>query len=142
MKIGIHIFTFLIVVLLFTGCKKDGSSGGTTDTGSSSGAEVTLSGNVMDIACGSVGKGMDGSEITTSPQDHSKKCLVACEPSGYGIMYKEGSSEFYSFVPFDDAGTEKAIALIEKSTKEKDIRIEVTGTLVDGRLQVSTLVEK
>lgn len=59
--------------------------------------KVTYTGFLMDKACADMGKGMDGSDIVNSPQDHSKMCLMAepCRESGYGVWLTELSKVMF-----------------------------------------------
>jgi hypothetical protein len=103
----------------------------------------TYTGYLMDKACADMGKGMDGSDIVNSPQDHTKKCLVfePCKQSGYGVWLKGDSGE-YEFVKFDAEGDETAWELITNASRKDNFAIEVEGTLEDDVLSVDSLVLK
>jgi hypothetical protein len=68
---------------------------------------------------------------------HEKSCLLmpACRRSGYGVFAFESDK----FLPFDAEGNQKAIALIEASKKQDDMRVEVTGQIEDGTIKVTRL---
>lgn len=68
---------------------------------------------------------------------HEKSCLLmpACRRSGYGVF----AFETNKFLPFDAVGNQKAIALIEASKKQDDMRVEVTGQIESGRIKVTSL---
>lgn len=102
--------------------------------------KVSYTGFLMDKACADMGKGMDGSDIVNSPEDHTKKCLLAgpCKASGYGVWF-EGDSG-YEFIKFDDAGDKVALEEIMNSSKADDFAIEVEGTLNGNVLTVDSLV--
>jgi hypothetical protein len=102
--------------------------------------KVTYTGFLMDKACADMGKGMDGSDIVNSPQDHSKKCLMAkpCKESGYGVWFKNGSDE-YEFLKFNGEGDKIAWEKIEKASRENNFAIEVEGTLKDDVLNVDSI---
>ena len=107
---------------------------------SRSGSSMAYTGYLMDKACGTGGKGMDGSDVVNSPQDHTKECLVACEASGFGIAMKDGNA--YRFVAFDKAGSDLAQkTILDMTTKEKGIGIEVEGTMRDGMIVVTAIRE-
>jgi len=72
---------------------------------------------------------------------HKRSCLLmpSCQRSGFGVFTYDN----LKFVAFDAAGNAKALALIQASKKEDDLRIEVTGEVVKqaqgDTLKVSTL---
>jgi len=68
---------------------------------------------------------------------HSKSCLLApaCRRSGYGVF----ASDTDKFLPFDAAGNRKALALIQASKKDDDMRVEVTGQIEAGKINVTSL---
>ena len=103
--------------------------------------KVTYTGYLMDKACADMGKGMDGSDIVNSPQDHTKKCLMAepCKESGYGVWLK-GDSGAYEFIKFDGIGDERAWEIITDASRKDNFTIEVEGTLEDDVLNVDSLV--
>lgn len=68
---------------------------------------------------------------------HEKSCLLmpACRRSGYGVF----TNETNKFLLFDAAGSRKALALIEASKKDDDMRVEVTGQIDGDKMKVSSL---
>ena len=68
---------------------------------------------------------------------HSKSCLLApaCRRSGYGVF----TNDTDKFLPFDAAGNRKALALIQASKKDDDMRVEVTGEVEGGKIKVTNL---
>jgi len=96
---------------------------------------MTISGYVVDVMCA---KGMAGKETTMKKaKAHTKECALedACAASGYGV-FSEGK-----YYKFDEAGNTKAKELIENTKKEKEISVEVKGTLKGDLLAVSSIVE-
>ncbi len=59
---------------------------------------------------------------------HTKACLTGCAKSGLGIVLSDGK-----FVKFDEEGNVKALAALKASSKDKDLKGKVTGTL-DGEV--------
>ncbi|HEY7338026.1 MAG TPA: hypothetical protein VH639_24270 [Bryobacteraceae bacterium] len=55
---------------------------------------------------------------------HSRECALmsACQKSGYGVFTYDNK-----FLAFDEAGNQKALALLKATKKEDDLRVEVTG---------------
>jgi hypothetical protein len=68
---------------------------------------------------------------------HTKSCLLApaCRRSGYGVF----TNETNKFLLFDRAGDQKALALIQASKKDDNMRVEVTGQIEDGKIKVTSL---
>src|SRR5216684_287864 len=75
----------------------------------------TFSGTVVDIMC--KGKDLAG---------HTRECALTCSKSGFGLVQADGK-----FLKFDESGNARALAGLKKSSKEKDLKAKVTGT-VDG----------
>ena len=73
------------------------------------------SGTVVDVMC----KGKDVA-------NHTKECALGCSKSGYGLVTSDG--QFYKF---DESGNAKAVDALKKTSKDKDLRATVTGTM-DG----------
>jgi hypothetical protein len=100
---------------------------------------VSYSGYLVDVTCGTMGKGIDGSNLATNPEDHTLHCLEVCAASGFGVMTYNEDVETYYFIPFDDAGNEDALAIMNSMTEDTSIPIMVTGVLNDGVLDVNEL---
>ena len=72
---------------------------------------------------------------------HKRSCLLmpSCQRSGFGVV----TYDDLKFLTFDASGNAKALALIQASKKEDDLRIEVTGEIIQqtqgDTLKVSTL---
>ena len=68
---------------------------------------------------------------------HDKKCLLmpACQRSGYGVFTYESNK----FLAFDPAGNQKALALIQNSKKDDDMRVEVSGEINGDKMKVTGL---
>ena len=63
---------------------------------------------------------------------HTTKCAVGCAKSGYGLVLSDGK-----FVKFDEAGNAKALATLKATSKEKDLKAKVSGTLDGDTVMVS-----
>src|SRR6266699_5771490 len=81
------------------------------------------SGTLVDVMC--KGKDLAG---------HTTKCAVGCAKSGYGLVLADGK-----FVKFDEAGNAKALATLKATSKEKDLKAKVSGTLKDEVIQVDSI---
>ena len=66
---------------------------------------------------------------------HTTKCAVGCSKSGYGLVLADGK-----FVKFDEAGNAKALAALKATSKEKDLKAKVTGSLDGETVQVESVV--
>lgn len=87
-------------------------------------AAQTWNGTLVDVMC--KGKDLAG---------HTTKCAVACAKSGYGVVLADGK-----FVKFDEGGNAKTLAALKTATKEKDLKVTVTGSLADDdTIQVSSI---
>ncbi len=65
---------------------------------------------------------------------HTRECALSCSRSGYGIVLADGK-----FIKFDERGNARALAALKASTKDKDLKATVTGTLKDDVLQVESI---
>lgn len=84
----------------------------------------SFSGHLMDAMC----KGKD-------PATHTRQCVIGCAKSGLGLLTADGK-----FLKFDPAGSEKALAALKASSREKDIKAEVTGKLQGETITVEKIV--
>jgi hypothetical protein len=75
----------------------------------------TFSGTVVDVMC--KGKDLAG---------HTRSCALDCAKSGFGLVEADGK-----FLKFDESGNARTLSMLKKSSKEKDLKVKVTGTL-DG----------
>ena len=65
---------------------------------------------------------------------HTAKCAIGCAKSGYGLVMADGK-----FLKFDEAGNMKALAALKATSKEKDLKAKVTGTLDGDTVQVESV---
>ena len=65
---------------------------------------------------------------------HATKCALTCSKSGYGLALAGGK-----FMKFDEAGNAKALAALKATSKEKDLKAKVTGTLDGDTVQVESI---
>jgi hypothetical protein len=89
--------------------------------------EVTLTGAIADKHCA-------GADMAT----HGKGCVLAdkCKNSGLGVVV-DGK-----FTAFDEAGSAKAKAALEKSKKDSGAKFKVTGTVTGGKMSVKSITEE
>ena len=80
-------------------------------------------GTVVDVMC----KGKDVAS-------HTKECALGCAKSGFGLVTSDG--QFYKF---DEKGNSEALAALKKTSKEKDLRAVVTGTMDGDVIKVESI---
>jgi len=83
----------------------------------------TWTGTVVDVNC----KGKDLSS-------HTRNCAISCSRSGYGIVTPDGK-----FIKFDETGNTKALAALKSSSRDKDLKATVTGSMKDDVIQVDSI---
>src|SRR3954468_11825316 len=81
------------------------------------------SGTLVDVMC----KGKDLASHTT-------KCAVSCAKGGYGLVLSDGK-----FVKLDEGGNAKALAALKTTSKEKDLKAKVTGTMDGDTVKVTSI---
>jgi hypothetical protein len=99
-----------------------------------------FTGYLVDVTCGTTGRGMDGSNLVTNPEEHTKHCLEVCAASGFGIMILNRDEETYRFVEFDSKGTSIAGGILEMLSEGQSAKITVTGVLENNVISVSVIV--
>jgi hypothetical protein len=104
-------------------------------TRKASGTTVAVRGYVVDAMCaqGIVKKG----EVMKRAAAHTKACALEdnCAASGYGV-FSDGK-----YLKFDTRGDQLAHTLLQKTAKEKDIAVEVTGTMTGTQFAVASIKE-
>jgi hypothetical protein len=96
---------------------------------------TTMTGYVVDAMCA---KGMlKKSDVMAVAAKHTKACALEeeCSASGYGLF---SAAKWYKF---DDAGDKQAKEFILKSAMEKDMMVDVSGTLNDDRFVLASIKE-
>lgn len=83
----------------------------------------TWSGTVVDVMC-----------KKNDLASHTRDCAISCAKSGYGIVLADGR-----FVKFDERGNVRALAALKASSKDKDLKAKVTGTLKEDVIQVDSI---
>jgi len=104
--------------------KKPFALGAMTFVFSAALAAGSWSGILMDTTC----------KASKSPEEHTRKCALHCADGGFGLVTTDGT-----FVKFDQAGDEKALALLRTSKKDDNLKAKVTGTIEGGTLKVQTV---
>lgn len=81
------------------------------------------SGTLVDVMC----KGKDLAS-------HTRDCALQCAKGGFGLVLPDGK-----FVKFDESGNARTLKLLKASTKEKDLKAKVTGTLQGEVIKVAAI---
>jgi hypothetical protein len=94
-------------------------------------ADTKVQGYLVDIACAS-----EEGQRANFGAKHSKDCLQMpdCAKSGYGLL-----TDDKKVIKFDAASNEKAKQFIADLKKEKDIKVNVTGTVNGEHMTVSKI---
>ena len=94
-------------------------------------AETKVQGYLVDLACAS-----EEGQKPGFGAKHSKMCLQMpeCVKSGYGVL-----TDDKKVIKFDAASNAKAKQFIAGMKKDKDIKVNVTGTVNGERMTVSKI---
>jgi uncharacterized membrane protein YphA (DoxX/SURF4 family) len=81
---------------------------------------------------------MDGhcsAKMAKDPDSHPRSCAIQCAKGGYGVITADGK-----YIKFDEAGSEKTLAALQKSDKKDHLRATVEGTLNGDVITVTSIV--
>jgi hypothetical protein len=94
---------------------------------------TTVTGVLIDQACG--GKMMTDADPEKSAADHPKSCAVKadCAASGYSVITGK------EMIKFDDNGNSLAKDYLQKTTKEDNLRVNVTGVRDGDKIAVTSI---
>ena len=62
------------------------------------------------------------SKVKADPDKHPVSCALRCAKGGYGLLLTDGT-----YLKFDTAGNEKAVAALKETKKTNTIRATVEG---------------
>jgi hypothetical protein len=99
------------------------------------GGAQTVSGYLVDVACGTRMSKLDATKATDKAMNHSKDCALqdGCKASGYGIL-SDGK-----LTKFDENGNKLAAEYFNKTKKEKGFLVDVKGTMDGGTMKVESI---
>lgn len=86
-------------------------------------AAETWNGTITDVMC-------RGKDLTT----HTTKCAVTCAKGGYGLVLSDGK-----FMKLDESGNAMTLTALKKSSKEKDLKAKVTGSMEQDVIKVESV---
>jgi hypothetical protein len=94
-------------------------------------ADTTVKGYLVDLACAA-----EEGQKPGFGAKHTKACLQMpdCAGSGYGVL-----TDDRKVIRFDSASNEQAKKFIADLSKQKDIRVTVTGTVNGDQMRVSKI---
>jgi hypothetical protein len=94
---------------------------------------TTITGILIDQACGS--KMMDEADPEKAASEHPKSCATKpdCAASGYSVISGK------EMIKFDDNGNTLAKDFLAKTTKEDDLRVNVTGVRDGDKIAVTSI---
>jgi hypothetical protein len=83
----------------------------------------TWNGTLVDVMC----KGRDLAS-------HTRECALKCAKGGFGVVLADGK-----FVKLNETGNMQALAALKASSKEKDLKVKVSGELTGDIIKVSSI---
>ena len=85
-------------------------------------------GHLMDTMC--------ASKLLDKASSHTTECMKMpnCKGSGFGLVTNEGK-----YLKFDEAGNAKALKELDRSGKEDNLLVTVTGRMQGGTIRVDTV---
>jgi hypothetical protein len=83
----------------------------------------TWTGTLVDVMC----KGRDLAS-------HTRECALKCAKGGFGVVTADGK-----FIKLNEAGNMQALAALKASSKEKDLKVKVTGELDGDVIRASSI---
>ncbi|HTD23648.1 MAG TPA: hypothetical protein VK738_13405 [Terriglobales bacterium] len=94
-------------------------------------ADNVVKGYLLDSSCAG-----ELQKHARSGAGHTKGCLQMpdCVKSGYGVL-----TDDLKFIKFDKAGNEQASKFIDGLTKNKDIKVTVSGEVIGDTMTVSKI---
>ncbi len=96
---------------------------------------ATMNGYLVDAMCGKKMASKD--KPMEKAAAHTKDCAMndACAASGFGVL---SDGKYYKF---DADGSQKAKQLLEQSSREDNLYVQVSGTVQDSTMSVSSISE-
>ncbi|MBI4907610.1 MAG: hypothetical protein HY820_28560 [Acidobacteria bacterium] len=83
----------------------------------------SFTGTVVDVIC-------RGKDVAS----HTRQCALACAKGGFGLVLSDGK-----FLKLNEAGNAMTLSKLKASTRDKDLKAKITGTLDGDVIQVETL---
>jgi hypothetical protein len=98
-------------------------------------SEHSVGGYLVDKACATKMEKLSMKKAMEKAKNHTKDCALqdACKASGYGIM------SHGKFIKFDEKGDKLASEYLDKTKKEKNIWVDVRGSMDGGMMKVESI---
>lgn len=74
------------------------------------------------------------SKVKAEPDKHTKQCALQCAKGGYGLLTPDGT-----YLTFDAAGNDKAVAALKATKKADHLRATVTGERDGVSIKVASI---
>ena len=94
-------------------------------------AYMTVRGYLIDTPCAAA----HADALSDTAMRHPTACTIHSVDNGLGVVSK---GQWY---PLDDKGVKKATELLKKSTTDKGMMVQMTGTIRDNHFAVSSIKE-
>jgi hypothetical protein len=65
---------------------------------------------------------------------HTTECMKSCKQSGFGLVTNEGK-----YIKFNEAGNLKALHELERTGKQEELLVKVTGEMKGGVIRVASV---
>ncbi|MEX1246443.1 MAG: hypothetical protein WEB59_16735 [Thermoanaerobaculia bacterium] len=91
-------------------------------------AETWKNVSLMDTMCAAK------DAMKAEPDSHPTKCALQCQGSGFGVLTADGS-----FLKFDKAGNDQAVAALKATKKSDHLRVTVQGDRKGNEIQVKSV---
>jgi hypothetical protein len=73
-------------------------------------------------------------KVKANPDAHTRACALQCAKGGYGILASDGT-----YLKFDKAGNDQALAILKASKATDHLRVTVTGTRKGDTIAVGSI---
>jgi len=73
-------------------------------------------------------------KVKDAPDTHTRECALQCAGGGYGILAADGT-----YLRFDKAGNDKALAMLRASKTRDHLRVNVSGERKGTTIAVASL---
>lgn len=73
-------------------------------------------------------------KVKNAPDTHTRECALQCVTGGYGVLTADGT-----YLTFDKAGNDKALAALKASKKADHLRVTVSGERKGDTIVVSSV---
>ncbi len=96
-------------------------------------------GYLVDKACaGRILKKHEGADAQANAQKHKVECALMedCQATGFGVFV---DGKYYKF---DKKGDEKALAILQGTSRKDAFEVNVTGSMTGDKITVSEITEK